>query len=226
MEKIDFVLGVIVLDEVILGDEVYEMRFNKRENLNVLLKHSHKISQLLKSNLIDVWRVVIPLCGNVFPEIFSLLYLQCYVKLCVNIYLLAFAVTNTRDNRVVVSYQVDMFFDNMLRHFKASHVTYVLEIKLVSLLKFVIPIFIFIVSHLILKQYHHRELSTWVVSYFESRQGLLTWAYMSGDVYSCTSGQLGCPCNCIQKCMPLCIFPERELSPGYQKLRKIVLTRA
>ena len=44
MEMIDFVLGVIVLDEVILRDEGYEMRFNKRENLRILLKHSKSLS--------------------------------------------------------------------------------------------------------------------------------------------------------------------------------------
>lgn len=34
----DFVSGVLVLDEVILRDKVYEMRFNKREKFKNAVK--------------------------------------------------------------------------------------------------------------------------------------------------------------------------------------------
>ena len=50
----NFVSWVIVLEEVISRDGVYKMRFNKRENLRILLK----ISSLFESNLINVDKVV------------------------------------------------------------------------------------------------------------------------------------------------------------------------
>lgn len=44
------------------GDEVYEMRFNKRENL-MFLKYLNKIFKFFKSSLINVYKVIILLCG-------------------------------------------------------------------------------------------------------------------------------------------------------------------
>lgn len=50
----NFVSWVIVLEGVISRDGVYKMRFNKRENLRILLK----ISSLFESNLINVDKVI------------------------------------------------------------------------------------------------------------------------------------------------------------------------
>lgn len=41
-----FVSWVIILEEVISGDEVYEMTFNEREDLRMLLKYSKSLNFL------------------------------------------------------------------------------------------------------------------------------------------------------------------------------------